>query len=207
MKYEIARTAHAGLYIVLVFGITVLFGNDIKALIWRIKMRNRLKARCNLEKESRLGMHLNMLVKTTVSAKLTGNHLLVLSGTIFAGVLIAGIRSFELLYASFFAALIAVMPYFLLRIRLENLSHEASFEGEAFITSLLSKYRMTSFNMQRALEILMEDEKMPKLCMKLLYPVIMEARSTGDSERIHRAFDEFNFAINTNWSRMASILP
>ncbi len=203
MKYRIAETVHTSFYVFLVMGMLLLFRKDIKAIIWRIKMTRRLKTRKKQIEENRIAKHLNMLMATAVSPHFSANHFCVLSGIVFTVVLIPGLRNYKPHMAVFFALLIGIMPYFFLRIRLESIRHKASFEGEAFVTSLLSKYRISSFDMQRALELLVEDEKVPEICKKLMIPAIMKARMTGDKGEIKEAFDEFHFAVNTNWSRMA----
>lgn len=204
MKYRIAETVHTSLYVFIILGLLLIFQKDIKAVVWRLRMFRRLKTRKKQVEENELMRHLDMLVATVVSPRFSGEHLLVLTGVVFAMVMIPGVQSYKPHTALFFALMIGIMPYFFLRIRLENIRHKASFEGEVFITALLSKYRITSFNMQRALELLIEDEKMPEMCKKLIVPAIMKARMTGEEEKIKKAFDEFNFAVNTNWSRMAA---
>lgn len=204
MKYNIAEIVHTSFYVLLVMGMILIFKNDIKAVFWRFKMMRRLKTRKRQVEENAVIRHLDMLVATVISQRFSSTHFFIVSSMVFTVVMIPGLRSYKPHTAIFFAALIAVMPYFFLRIRLESIRHRASFEGEAFITSLLSKYRIASFNMQRALELLIEDDKMPELCKKLMMPAIMKARMTGESEKIKEAFKEFHFAVNTNWSRMAS---
>jgi len=204
VKYRIAETIHMSFYLLLLAGLLVLFKDDIKAVFWRIRMTRRLKTRARLREEGRITRHFDMLVRTTVSEKLKGYHLTLVTGIVFTSVTLIGVRSTSIMTALMFGILIGIMPYFFLRIKLENIRHKASFEGETFITSLISKYRISNFNMQRALELLIEDEKMSEMFRRLLMPAIMRARMTGDRQKIEEAFAEFNFAINTNWSRMAS---
>ena len=205
MSYKIGETIYAILCTALISGILMLFCEDFKAVFMKIKMKRRLKTRLAQSRSPDfLTLHLRKLMRTVTGGRLSDKHLIMVSLVLFTAVAATGIRSYSLFSAVLFGLLIGLMPYVLCRIRLETIRHKASYEGEAFVSLLLTKYRMASLNMQQALELAAADEKMPELCRKLLVPVLLTARTTGDREKIKAAFREFEFAVNTNWGRMTT---
>lgn len=205
MGYRMGEIVYAILCTALLSGIVLMFSRDFKIIFMSIKMNRRLKTRLAQNRTPDfLTKHLRLLMRTVTGGRLTDRHLLAASLVIFAAVSAAGIRSCSLGTAVLCGLLIGFMPYVLCRIRLESIRHKASFEGEAFVSLLLTKYRIASLNMQQALELAAADEKMPRLCRKLLVPIILTTHVTGDKDKIKEAFKGFAFAVNTNWGRMTA---
>ena len=75
---------------------------------------------------------------------------------------------------------------------------------ERCLPLLLSKYRLAVLDMQRTLELLTEDENTPPICRNTLASILSQARTSGDSDEIKRIFKSFEFAVKTNWGRMAA---
>lgn len=199
------QVIHTALYLGLIIGIIIIFKRDFDNAVFKLRMGNRLKMRRKaMRAPGRLEKHLEMLAGAAAGGRIRGREIIIISVAVFAAAMVTGLKSYSLPVSIIIAGIPGVMPYILLRIRLENMRHKASFEGESFITALLSKYRMTSFNMHRALELMAEDGKTPPLCKKALIKVLFNIRGTGDIEKIKKAFSIFDFSVNTNWSRTAA---
>lgn len=206
--YETGDLIYTSLCMLVIGGILTVFYDDFRSAVLRIKMRHRLaERRKKLEGENALKMHLDLVVKaafSTVSDRINGNHLIIVSVLITVLFACTGMRSYSIVTACAFGLILGVMPYIFLRIHLENKRHKASFEGESFVPLLLSKYRLASLDMQRTLEFLTEDENTPPICRNNLISILSKVRTSGDSDKIKRVFKNFEFAVNTNWGRMAA---
>ncbi len=204
MGYWIGEWIHVLLYVLLFSGITIFFQEDFKVIILRIKMGRRLRLRMKQRKENPFIHHMELLAGTVTAGRLSGKQFITASGVLLTAVTVTGFQSYSPFIAVVFGMLIGCMPYVLCRIRLESMRRKASFEGEQFMAMLLSKYRLSSFNMRHALETMASDDKTPPLCRQLLLGMILSAQAAGSEEKIKEAFRFFEFAVNTNWSRMAS---
>lgn len=201
--YRAGEVIYAIMCAALISGIILIFRDDFRVAFMRMKMKRRLRTRqAQNRSPDFLTLHLRMMMQAVSGGRFTDRHLITVSAVIFASVAATAIRSCSLTAAVFFGLLIGSMPYVLCRIKLESMRHRASFEGEGFVALILTKYRMASLNMREALELAAADEKAPGLCGRLLVPVVLGTRAAGDEDRIKEAFKSFEFAVNTNWSRM-----
>lgn len=193
----------AVLYILLLTGLTAVFWHDLRMGILKIRIHRRLHLRKE-KPEKRILRHLRLLMDTISGGRLSEKSLILISCCLALAVTVTGFRSYSAGLAVFFGGIIGLMPYVLCRIRLESIRRAASFEGEAFVTMLLSKYRMASFNMQRALELIAGDSHAPEVVARLIPNILLNIRTTGERAKIRAAFHPFEFAIDTNWSRMTA---
>ena len=191
------------LYILLLTGVTAVFWRDIRMGVLKIQLHRRLRLRSD-KPEKRLLQHLRLLMDTISNGRLSEKSLILISCCLALAVTVTGFRSCSVGLSVFFGGMIGLMPYVLCRIRLESIRRAASFEGEAFVTMLLSKYRIASFNMQRALELLADDGHAPEAAKRFIPNILLNIRTTGEKTKIKEAFRRFEFAIDTNWSRMTA---
>jgi hypothetical protein len=96
----------------------------------------------------------------------------------------------------------ALMPYFVLRVKLEIIRKKSSFEGEAFVSNFFSAYRMSNCNIFEAMEKTGRDKQKTKNCSELMVKILLEIRNTANPTEISKATSKFAYAINTNWSKM-----
>ena len=206
--YETGDLIYTSLCMLIFGGLLTVFYDDFRSAVMRIKMRRRLaERRKKLEAENYLKRHLDLVVRTSfpdVSDRINGNHLAAVSVLITVLFTCTGMRSYHIVTACAFGLILGMMPYIFLRIHLENKRHKASFEGEMFIPLLLSKYRLAALDMQRTLELLTEDENTPPICRNTLASILSQVRTSGGGDEIKKIFKNFEFAVKTNWSRMAA---
>lgn len=197
------RLIHMILVLLLVSGLSILFRHSFANLVSYMNARRRLKRR-RAESTNAFMKQLDLLVKATVSKKLTAEAVLMLSVILFIAALATGLRSVGFPYAPMAALIFALMPYPLMKIRLENMRRRNSYEGESFLAALLSSYRMSLGNIHEALERLTEDQNTPANCRRLLPEVIIGMRASGDPKALKKSAEGLSYAINTNWSRMTA---
>ena len=93
-----------------------------------------------------------------------------------------------------------LLPYALLRVKLQFIRVESSREGEILITELLENYKIHYFNMQRAIEASVADMEEAPNSRRLLFHLSKGINSAGSNEDLKRILDEFRLSINTSWS-------
>ncbi len=106
------------------------------------------------------------------------------------------------LTASAFALL---LPYAILRLRLQYIRVESSREGEILITELLENYKINYYNMQRAIEISATSIEEAPNCRRLLFNLSKGINLAGSNEDLKRILDEFRLSINTSWAGILSV--
>ena len=93
-----------------------------------------------------------------------------------------------------------VLPYFILRIILQNIRVKSSREGELLLGELSDNYKINYYNMQRAIEITSNNiENAPKT-KRLLLTLSRGLNRVGSPEEIRHLLDEFRMSINTSWA-------
>ena len=94
-----------------------------------------------------------------------------------------------------------LMPYRLLRLRLQKLRVNSSREGEILITELLENYKIEYFNMQQAIEKTASTiEDAPN--SKRLLLNLAKGLNTAEKDRIGNLLREFRLSINTSWGNI-----
>ena len=198
------KIVHLIFVFLLVAGLTIFFRTAFANLLSLLRARRRLQVRKSKENRSSEMKQLDLLVKTTVNKRLSAELYLIASAVLFTALLATGFRSVGLSYALIAAFVFTTVPYLLMRIRLENIRRKSSYEGESFMAALLSSYRMSFGNIGTAVERLIDDENMPANCKRLLPDIIVNMRTSGDTDVLRDCAAGFAYAINTNWSRMTA---
>lgn len=98
------------------------------------------------------------------------------------------------------AVFATMLPYTVLRLKLQYIRVESSREGEILITELLENYKINYFNMQRAIEVSAADIEEAPNCRRLLFNLSKGINSAGSNEDLRRIVDEFRLSINTSWA-------
>ena len=201
---EIVATVIGGfLYSALFGGYIMIFNEDIISLGRKFVIMNRLSAaRRRYREEGAIRRHLNRVLQATLNSSFKSAHFLWLCGLLFLGVSVVAMRSMPVFTALATALITALLPYFILRVKLEIIRKRSSFEGEAFVGNFLSAYRMSNYNILETMEKAGKEKQKTKNCSELMAKILLEIRNTANHAEISRASYKFAYAINTNWSRM-----
>ena len=97
---------------------------------------------------------------------------------------------------------IFLMPYALLRLKLQVIRVESSREGEILVTELLENYKIHYFNMQRAIEVSAVGMEEAPNCRRLLFNLSKGLNAAGGAEQIKQLLEEFRLSINTSWANI-----
>ncbi len=174
--------------------------DSFKSLYVMFYYRKRLRP--PRKKKYRVLDKVNMFVETTTGFEKKGGVFLGTSITLLIGGSIAGWKAVGLFYGVLLGIAFSVTPALVLKIKLEAIRNRGSREGETFLAELISRYRMSSYNMNSCLEMLTQSEKTGSVCYKQCQEVLSRARESSRSRELYRCADGFSYAIGTNWSRM-----
>ena len=193
----------AGFYLLFIMGVYLVYWRHLQSVFAKIRMHNRLRARKKMQRpESSLEKHLRYLLSAGLVTSVEPRLYLTLTSILFISVLLSGIRNASLFVSFLMALLLAIMPYLLLRIRVETMRRKSSFEGEKLVSEFLCQYRICEFNIYKTMEQVILVSEGTKITGRLLFKLLLELRSTGDPQIIKEAVERFAYGINTNWSRM-----
>ncbi|MCL2437441.1 MAG: hypothetical protein FWD00_05325 [Clostridiales bacterium] len=201
---EVAATIIGGILYSMAFGgYVMLYSEEIMSLGRKFMIRNRLRvARQRYRRQGAASKHLNQVLQVTSGNSLKSAHFLWLCGLLFMGVSAVGMRSMSGFAALATGFITALLPYFILRVKLEIIRKKSSFEGEAFIGNFLSAYRMSNYNIFEAMEKTGKEKQQTKTCSELMVKILLEIRNTTNPIEIGRISNQFAYMINTNWSKM-----
>lgn len=201
---EIAASVIGGsLYCVAFCGYIMLFSEEIINLGRKFVIRGRLQAARKRYKDvGALRKHISRILLATVGGRIGSTAFLWFCGVLFLSVGAVAAKSMTL-YAAFMTALLtALLPYFILRVKLEIIRKRGSFEGEAFIGNFLSAYRISNYNVFEAMEKAGKGKQKTKTCSELMVKILLEIRNTANHGEIGKAAGKFAYTINTNWGRI-----
>ncbi len=94
------------------------------------------------------------------------------------------------------------LPYCMLRLKLQKLRVDSSREGEILITELLNNYKISYFNMQKAIEETAKTIEDAPNSKRILFNLSKGLNTADTKERIKFILKEFRLSINTNWGNI-----
>lgn len=209
MLIQIEKTAFLLILITAIFymlfltGMWIIYSERLKSLCAKISMHNRLRARKNeLKPKSKVELHIRNVLSTALKKPVEPKTFIRYSLLIFILILLIGVKNVSLPSSLLTALLLSVMPYLMLRVKIETVRRKSSYEGEKLISEFLCQYRMSCLNIYKTIEQVILVSEGTKITGKLLFKLLIELRNTGDPKVIKEATERFAYGINTNWSRM-----
>ncbi|MBR0596828.1 hypothetical protein [Sinanaerobacter chloroacetimidivorans] len=190
------------IYILFVLGVGLLYYDKLRRSYTKFIMKKRLKARRRaLKPENRLENHLRN-VMVSLKKPIEPKQFILATMFLFLFIVFVGLQTVPLISAIWMGILISFMPYLFLRVRLETVRRKGSYEGERLVSEFLTQYRICGCNIYRTIEkVILSTEDMKVSC-KLLFKLLLELRSTGNTRLIRESTERFAYGIHTNWSRM-----
>lgn len=193
----------------------ILFSAGVVILVWkgliewkqlilaeRSRYRKHRKEKAAEKPEGRLNRSIRYLLETTWDGKISVNAFKGICASLFLIFLIFGSAIFNYSTGLVMAAAAGATPFILLRVKLEKERSHASFEGEQLVVSVLNKYRISHFNMEEAIEAVMEAVTELPLTRKMLFQLLIRMRTTKSREEMRDATGIFAYSIGTNWAKM-----
>jgi hypothetical protein len=201
--YVLISLVSAGIYLLLIAGMLLIFRKQIAGLFHALKYRKRLSSpRFKNVKMPMPAQHLDNLLRTVMKRPVSSTTFLVLVVCLFFSVFILSAANLSVGASIVIGLSFAFLPYLFLRLKLERLRRRGSFEGENLVSSLLTQYWVTGGNIFDTVERTIMTGNGIKITGKLLSAMLLEIRNTGNRGRIRKATEAFAYGVNTNWSRM-----
>lgn len=164
--------------------------------------RKRREKKAAGKPEGRLDRSLRYLLETAWGGRVSVGAFKSITSLLFLLFLIIGSAIFNYSTGLVMAAAAGAAPFLLLRVKLERERSRASFEAEQLVVSILNKYRISRFNIEEALEAVIEDVADLPLTRKMLFHLLIKMRTTKNMEEIRDATRIFAYNIGTNWAKM-----
>lgn len=152
--------------------------------------------------EGKLDRSLRYLLETAWGGRISVGAFKNISAFLFLLFLIFGSVVFNYSTGLVMAAAAGTAPFLLLRVKLERERSRASYEAEQLVVSILNKYRISRFNIEEALEAVIEDVVDLPMTRKMLFHLLIKMRTTKNKEEIRDATRIFAYNIGTNWANM-----
>lgn len=184
-------------------GAAVFLEEFIRGAVEAIKQKiNERKTRVKLKKkESNLNKHLRYLLEVSTMQQLTVFQFKMICMAIFLLFFTMTIKVLLPGASILISAAVAVLPYFVLRVRLETRRSYASHEAEILVNELLIKYRIKKYNIEEALEEVIKVKRLNKT-RKMVSKLLLKLRSSRNEKEIKEAIDIFSYSIETNWAKV-----
>ena len=190
-------------YVLIIIGLGLMFW-DSWTVVWRqLNLRFRYRsAKRNIKEENQILDHIRMVLKASMKRPMSAEAFCLSTLVLYFSVFVISFRTFGVLTTSCLSAMSAMMPYSILRLRLELQRKKGSMEGERVTLELLRQYRIAGENIFEALERVIPQLNDCRICQKQLFRLLMVLRNTGSVMEIQEACDVFSYSIGTNWSYM-----
>lgn len=164
--------------------------------------RKNRKDKAEETPESKFDRSIRYLIETAWGGRISVRTFKIISAAIFLFFLILGAAVFNYSTGLLMGTAAGTAPFLLLRVKLERERSHASYEAEQLVVSILNKYRISHFNIEEAMEAVIQDVVDLPLTRKMLFRLLIKVRTTKNEEGIRDATRIFAYNIGTNWARM-----
>lgn len=173
------------------------------------KVRNSVEFSNSATYKNPVLKHLNLLIKTTRDERNEYDVILFLSITGLMGVISFAFMLFvfgDLLVSVVFGALIALIPYLVLRLRLNKIRYLMSLEFLTIVQNLTQNYNAMHYDMYHALTETQKDVKSPEL-RKVLIKLVSDLQVSRNEGELRESIQVFTYTVGTNTSkRLGSVI-
>jgi hypothetical protein len=210
--YTLISIVSAAIYLTIIAGILILARHRLLQLVDIIKRRRRLdpsrrRGRYAVSAENysgreALNRHLKGLLSVTMKKPISPTAFIALCIGMFFTVFTSSATNLSPGVSALTAAAFSSLPYLGLRVSLERIRRRGSYEGENLVASFLTQYWISCGNVADAMERTISRTPNIAITGRLMKAFLMEARSTGNRERINAAARDFAYGVGTHWADM-----
>jgi len=193
------------LYIMILTGILLFAGRYLPGVAGRKNRRFRFGNKPGRKPDSKFKAHIRLLLLLTLgrSDENSISYFLFLSVflifvflSVFTGLF--GVSIFFVLMSTF----VGLLPYIFLRFRLKSLQLRGSYEAEILLSELNNNYKISSFNMNSAIDKTIGTIKDSPISKKALFHLSLKIKEYRGSEELQAAVDGFVSAFDTEWATL-----
>ena len=196
------------IYCILFTGVWFFAGRNAIGFFKKNKYSSRFRTGAAAKEESKFNRHINMLIFLTLNKK--GKNysyvFIALSMTLF----LVSFYTFSSLFGVgtffiFISALLGMLPYIFLRLKLSGQQLEGSYEAETLISELTNMYKISSLNMAEAIDKTIGTLKNCPHSKKALFHLSIAIRQYRSHEELQSAVNGFVAATGTEWAKILGI--
>ncbi|RHW35960.1 hypothetical protein D1B31_17875 [Neobacillus notoginsengisoli] len=153
--------------------------------------------------------HLNLILKTTRDERNENEVETFLVFSALAGILTGLLMLFsfkDIVVATVFGTLISLIPYLMLRLRLNNMRYLMSGEFLQIVQLLTQNYNAQRYDMYHALTETQKEIKNPEL-KKVIIKLVSDLQVSRNEHELRESVQVFTYTAGSNWSkRLGSII-
>lgn len=185
-------------------GALILMSDDLRKLWLKYTelMNDRLVKIRAQSQESSISRDIRFMLISATGKKMSSRIFVGISAMIFTINIIITIRIVTLEASILFSGLTAIMPYVILKLVVARKRNRSSNEAETLLTNLIIQYRINRFNIEEALEAIIQKDTQLQGMKPLIYSLLIKLRSTRNRTEIREATEIFAYGIGTKWAVM-----
>lgn len=185
-------------------GALILMSDDLRKLWLKYNelMNDRLVKIRAQRQEGSISRDIRFMLSSATGQKISSRVFIGISAVIFVINVILTIRTVTIEVSLLFSALTAIMPYVMLKLVVARKRNRSSNEAETLLTNLIIQYRINSFNIEEALEAIIQKDKQLHSIKPMIYSLLIKIRSTRSRTEIREATEIFAYGIGTKWAVM-----
>lgn len=196
---------YASLYILVVLGLYIIFSENITSLL-----KGTYYSRFRIKKKSKListqwFKYLKKLITITCenNSFITVYSFLIFTFLLFLIFFTLLVHRTSISFAFSVSIIFALAPYIYLRIKLNTIRIEGSYEANTIVSELINQYKINYTNMIEAIDSMVYVKEAP-ICRKVFYRLSIRLKEYQTGEELLLALDEMIFTIDTEWMRMVT---
>ncbi|KZE68042.1 hypothetical protein AWM68_17890 [Fictibacillus phosphorivorans] len=173
------------------------------------KVRNKVEFSNSTSYKNPFLMHLNLLVKTTREERNEHDVPVFIVLSLFMGIfsaLFILITFGDILVSVLFGMLLSMIPYLILRLRLNKIRYLMGQEFLHIVQRLTQNYNAMHYDMYHALSETQKEIKSPVL-RKVIVKLISDLQVSRNDDELRDSIRIFTYTAGTNWSkRLGSVI-
>lgn len=192
------------LYALLILGECIVFRKDFQSIYYNALMKSKMKqanAKAGRKKGSEALSELNTMLQVVFNTESEGialTFLMVSGGLALLSLAIVGsLYSIKVGVIAFIG--IGILPFLLVKLRMQNFQVELSKEGEDLISALLGNYLLNYQNIRVAIEETARELDGAPRSKRMLYNLARSLTRANTNDEAEYAIEKFRYSLSTSW--------
>lgn len=193
------------LYVIILIGAWFFVSPFIKPYITsrQLLLKNLSLTNNSININNRFYKHIERLLSVTLNKRSSYAVMtfIMLSVSIFGFSILFFLRTNQsFTYTISLSLLFSLLPYIVLRIKLNSIQIESSYEAVPLVTELSNNYKIFYLNMIEAIDVTTVRLKNLPYTKKALSRMSFRLKQYKNMDELEDIIQEFNYSINTQWS-------
>lgn len=197
------------LYALLILGECIVFRKDFQSIYYNALMKSKMKqanAKAGKKRGSEALTELNTMLQVVFNSESEGIALTFIMFSVGLSLLslaiVGSIYSLKVGIIAFFG--IGLLPFLLVKLRMQNFQVELSREGEDLISALLGNYLLNYQNIRAAIEETARELDGAPRSKRMLYNLARSLTKANTNDEAEYAIEKFRYSLSTSWGDILS---